>query len=199
MNGLRLYLRSRHVIIAVVVVAVINLAGWIIGRAEFRPNEDSVWGVPWLLFLPVASAVAVALSLRSPSDTLDRVAARPLAAWRGVHLLVVVIPSIVGTVLLSSLLSGPYGAVAGLRNVVGFTGLTLLSAVVIEGRLCWLAPLGWGIVAMTLGDPRSGMVPFDWPVRYDDDFGAFVVALVFAVAGMAAVLLGTREPRHEDQ
>jgi hypothetical protein len=58
--------------------------------------------------------------------------------------------------------------------------------------------IGLGHRGMTLGDPRSGMVPWDWPVRYDD-FGAFVVALVFAVAGMAAVLLGTREPRHEDQ
>ena len=198
MIGLRLYLRSRHVLPAFAVVIGVNVAGVAIGSAEFHPTEDSAFGIPWLLFLPVVPAVAATLSLRSPTDTIDRVAARPLAGWRSAHLLVTIVPAIPGTILLNSVLAGPFGVMSGVRNLIGFTGLALLSAQLIEGRLCWLFPCGWSTAALTLGDPRSTLPAWDWPVRYDDDFGAFVVAVLLLLSGAWTIVRGTRERRHEE-
>jgi hypothetical protein len=198
-TGVRLYIRSRHLLPAIAVVVGVNLAGIMIGNAEFHPTEDSAFGIPWLLFLPVVPAVAATLSLRSPSATLDRVAARPLAGLRAAHLLVIVVPAIPGTILVNSVLAGPFGVMSGVRNLIGFTGLALLSAQLIEGRLCWLVPCGWSVAALTLGDPQSSLPVWDWPVRYDTDFDAFLVAVALLLAGTWTIVRGTRERQHEDQ
>jgi hypothetical protein len=86
------------------------------------------------------------------------------------------------------------GTLALLRNLVGTTGLGLLSAVAFGGAFGWIGPMAYLLVtevALT-GDPTT---PWVWAARPPHDHGAALCAgLVFAAGTVAITLLGARNP-----
>ncbi|MGH3715240.1 MAG: hypothetical protein ACRDT4_17520 [Micromonosporaceae bacterium] len=195
MTGLRLFVRSRRLLATAGALLAVNAAGVTIGAAELRVNEHSDVGLPWLLFLPLASACLIGLSLRSPLHDFDLTAARSLPLWRLGQIAALATGSALAITALASQLQGAFGPLAAIRNLIGLLGLALLGARLIGGRLAWLLPCLWLLAATTMGDPRSTLPPWDWPVRHDNDFPAIAVALLLAVAGLAAATTGTKEPR----
>ncbi len=87
----------------------------------------------------------------------------------------------------------PGGAVALLRNLVGITGIGLLSAAAVGGAFAWTGPLAYLLVtevALT-GNPTT---PWLWAARPPDDLGgALCAALLFAAGTAAVTLFGARD------
>jgi hypothetical protein len=87
----------------------------------------------------------------------------------------------------------PGGTLALLRNLVGITGIGLLSAAAVGGAFGWTGPLAYLLVtevALT-GNPTT---PWVWPARPPDDLGgALCAALLFAAGTAAITLFGARD------
>jgi hypothetical protein len=87
----------------------------------------------------------------------------------------------------------PGGTVALLRNLVGITGIGLLSAAAVGGAFGWTGPLAYLLVtevALT-GNPTT---PWLWAARPPDDLGGALCAALLFAAGIAAVtLFGARD------
>ncbi|MDT5035570.1 MAG: hypothetical protein QOE03_755 [Micromonosporaceae bacterium] len=195
MVGLLLYARSRRLIAAATAVVGAQLLGIVLGTRSFRISNYSETAVPWLVFLPLISAIIIGTSMRSPLTEFDATARRLLSIWRVAQLGVLSGLSTAGLILLSAGLSGPIGEIAAIRNFVGFVGLALLSGFLLGGRLAWVLPLAVAISAITLGNPVGNGFPWDWPVRFDGDFDAFATALILGFGATPAVIRGTREVR----
>lgn len=191
----RRFVTSRRLLPTTAVLVLIQAAAVLIGTAEFRRTEDSSHGTPWMIFVPLLSAALIGMSLRSPLDRFDRLAVRRLAGWRLAQFTILFTVAAVGTVQLTADLTGPATTTAGLRNLIGFTGLALLTAGLAGGHLSWLPPVTWALTAATLGDPRNTGPAWDWPVRPDNDFDAFALACTLGTLGAITILTGTREPK----
>ena len=87
----------------------------------------------------------------------------------------------------------PGGDLALLRNLVGVTGIGLLSAAAVGGAFGWTGPLAYLLVtevALT-GNPTT---PWVWPARPPHDLGGALCAVLVFAAGTAAVtLFGARD------
>ena len=87
----------------------------------------------------------------------------------------------------------PGGTLALLRNLVGITGIGLLSAAAVGGAFGWTGPLAYLVVtevALT-GNPTT---PWVWPARPPHDLGGALCAVLVFAAGTAAVtLFGARD------
>src|ERR1700684_3775748 len=74
----------------------------------------------------------------------------------------------------------PGGASCSWRNVIGITGIGLLTSLVTGGLLAWILPLGYlGFAEYALIEAWRS--PWTWPARPPTDRGAWIcAALVFA-------------------
>ena len=88
----------------------------------------------------------------------------------------------------------PGGTSAMVRNVVGMTGLGLLSAATAGGAFGWTGPMAYWLItetALTAG----WTTPWIWPARPPHDRGAAICASAVFAAGIVAVtVLGARDP-----
>lgn len=196
-----LFLRSRRLPMTVAGIVLLHVVGFAVGgrQLSMRPDSEtgSDIGVPWLIFMPVAYACLIGLSLRSPLHDLDLTAARRLAAWRVVQVVALAVAAAVSLAVLTRGLTGPTGTASALRNLAGFLGLALLGSRLISGWLVWLPPTAWAITAAMLGDPTNTGLPWDWPVRYDIDYGAFALATLLLIGGLVTARQGARTVRAE--
>lgn len=197
MRGLWLFLRGRSTLIAFALVVMVEVLGVILGRLSFRTSVNPEVPIPWLVLLPVIPGSIIGASIRTQAAEAERGAYRPLIGYLLMHLTVLAVPAIVGTSLLASGLTAGFSLVAGLRNLAGFTALALISAGLLGGRLAWLLPGSVAITAVLLGNPQGSGFPWDWPVRPDNDFNAFAVAVVLTICAIIPVIRGTREPQQE--
>jgi hypothetical protein len=174
---LALYLRSRHVPIALpaalVVVAVLAWAG----DNPRNPMETAVFAV-----LALALGLGVLGNGLGPADaTLERTASIRWPLWRSVHALVMGL-LLFGTVTLIS--AAPVGVVA--RDTAGLVGLVALAAALFGGQLAWTLPLLWAGVAAVV--PPMATPPLlaliTWPTQPPDNAGAAVVAVVLGLVGV---------------
>ncbi|WAZ21766.1 hypothetical protein STRCI_002963 [Streptomyces cinnabarinus] len=163
--GLTLYARSRALPAAVAALAATTaLALW----SAQGPDPDRPF--PPAALAPLLAAAAIGTSLRTPSDELDRTAARPWWRPRLLHLLTL---TALATALLT--LAQPVDPPTMIRNLLGATGLTAGAAVVLGARLSWLPLFGY-VIAMYLG--ISG-----WTTA----------AALFVAGGTAYVIRGPRK------
>jgi hypothetical protein len=87
----------------------------------------------------------------------------------------------------------PGGALDVVRNVAGITGVGLISAAVIGGRLSWIGPMAYLVLSedAILNAWRS---PWVWPTSPLHDAGAALYAALVFAAGLAIITAcGARE------
>jgi hypothetical protein len=197
LRGLRLFLRGRSTLLGFVLIVLVGIAGSILGRQSFRTSIDSEDPVPWLVLLPLIPACVIGASIWTAARDAERGACRRVTLYQLLNILILAVPAVVCTWFLTSGLTGPLGLAAGLRNLLGFSALSLISAGLLGGRLSWLLPSVLAMTVILLGGPRGTNVPWDWPVRFDNDFGAFVIVIVLAGIAIFPVVHGTREPKQE--
>ena len=92
----------------------------------------------------------------------------------------------------------PGGVLQLARNVIGFTGVGLLTSLVTGGLLAWTLPLGYlGFAEYALIEAWRN--PWTWPVRPPTDRGAWICAtLAFAIGLSAFPLRGARTRLADD-
>jgi hypothetical protein len=186
-----LYLRSRRAPAAVLALAVCG--------AVLRAALDWHWvfasglrsqQVP--MIIEAGAAVAIVVTTHSPFGEPERATGRWLPYLR-----------LGGTLALTGLGIGALQlAVTGVsldggilqmsRNVIGITGIGLLSSLVTGGLLAWILPLGY-VAFAEYALLEAWNNPWTWPVRPPADRGAWICAcLVYTVGLLAFTLRGAR-------
>jgi hypothetical protein len=172
-RSLALFLASRRAYAAVVFVVGAVVAARIAGHWTGRASPGDV-------ILPLATALmaaaVIAGSTGRPFGELELVAARPLAPLRLVHL------GLLLSVALAACARVPIATTD--RDLVGMTGLGLLTAAVVGARLSWTVPLGYAVVcvgAAALARPTLLV----WPLLPAGDRAATAVALGLLGLGLA--------------
>lgn len=183
-----LYLRSRLAGHMAAYLLGVALLGWL-GTRLFQTL------VPVPVVAPLAAACLMGLSIRSPFGEIETTTSRPLPVLRLGHL--------------AGLLA--YGAVTlsfatpqwGMdqadwlfaRNLLGFTGLSLLSARVLGSGSSWVPPFAYGAIVLIAGrDVRGEWTGWVWPTQPIEDVpSAFVASVLLAAGLIVACLTGARE------
>ncbi|MEW1545245.1 hypothetical protein [Streptomyces tsukubensis] len=184
-----LYSRSRGLPSTVAVLVVTALAAaWFAPRLVRADGfADPANRLPLVLVAPLVAAVAIGTGLHTPSDELDRAASRVWWWPRLLHLLG--LTGLAAGAFALAVTGSPevYGSPAAIRNLLGCTGITLLTAVVAGAGVGWLPTVSYGALAyLLLQDPASG--PAGWAVRPGPEAGPWTVAVVLYAAGAAAWL-----------
>jgi hypothetical protein len=187
-----LHLRSRSVPAAVVAIAV---CGGVL-RAALTWHWTFSGGpyaqqIPLIIEAGVASAIAV--TSHSPFSEPERATGRWLPYLRFGTALALT-GAAIGLLQLAVTGAGlNEGILVIARNVIGMTGIGLLTSLVTGGLLAWTLPLGYMAFAQyaLLEAWRS---PWTWPVRPPADRGAWICASVVLAVGLAAYTLrGARD------
>jgi hypothetical protein len=184
-----LFARSRRLPGALAALALLALAGTALGTAQFRPHEESEYGIPWVVLVPVLMACVVAVSTESPFPDFDATRSRPLAPARGAHVMALLATAALGTWWTAHSLPAPFTEAAALRNLALLCGLGLLGTVVVAPSLAWVAPLTYGTTVLLVGNETGRVRGWAWLLMPDNSHPATVAALVCFLAGMAAAIL----------
>jgi hypothetical protein len=186
-----LHLRSRHVPLTVLLIAV--TAG-VLRAVRPLTEGDGEFAALLPLVLAVAVAGLIAASTRSPFGDPER-ATFPLPRLRLIHLLMLVA---VGVAVIGAARAGDDPR-AALRNVAGLTGLALLATPITGAALAWIAPLAYVIYCGGPIDIRQVGLSA-WPALRGTDITATLIALALLLAGIATVALtGARDQRTDPQ
>jgi hypothetical protein len=195
MRFLLLYVRSRHVPLALA-AAVATVAGlWALGRAAGPERAD-----PMLALLAVLVCAILAGSGLAGADLdLDRTAAIAWPPRRLAHVLAVgatVTGIVTATAAFGDRLA-PLGQTT--RDAVGMTGLVALGAVTLGASRAWIPPLGWTLVASTLlnlawtAPLAAYQQVLTWMIQPTQSDLATATAMVLGVAGLLGyAVLGPR-------
>jgi hypothetical protein len=187
-----LYLRSRLAFPALAGLLAIAALGWIVGQR---------WGYQSDLFLiatitvPLAAAAVICVTIGSPFGEVEQSLSRPLVGIRLGHLLALLL--VAAVVLTVTATAWPGGDVEWrfVRNLLGLTGLGLLFARVLGGRLLWVAPLGFAMLSLFQRGVASGeAADWAWVVQPADRQPAALLAIGLLLAGLAlASRFGARD------
>jgi hypothetical protein len=186
-----LYARSRRVPAAVVALAVCGGVlraalnwHWAIGSGLEAQQ------IP--LIIETGAAAAIAVTSHGPFGEPERATGRWLPCLRlftaigltGLALLALVLPA-AGENLNE-------GILVLARNVVGITGIGLLTSLVTGGLLAWTLPVGY-MAFCQYALLEAWRAPWAWPVRPPADRGAWIAAC--AVYAVGLLLFSVRGPR----
>lgn len=184
MSGLTLYLRSRHVPVAMGTAAGVLVVMWALwGLSSDSPEAGRQMVVLSVLLL----VAALTMTLSGPDDELDKTGARPWPVRRALHLLVALV-LIGGMLLITQATGARFGPMSlVVRDAAGLLGLTALSAAFIGTARAWFVPLGWTLAAILFpqGGPLLGRV-LTWQAQEPSSRAAAVTAAGLALAGLIA-------------
>jgi hypothetical protein len=148
--------------------------------------------IPTVVIGPIALAIAVTSTVDDPSDEILRAAPFRIGRARVGHVLALVFLAALVLLPLSSFPEMVLSSPAGIRNLVGYTGLGLVTAWFTTGRWAWVAPFVYGLGALTVeGAARTGHL-FFWPTRPDGSAIAWGIAVV--LFGLGLVACAVRRP-----
>ena len=161
MRRLALHARSRGLPAAGALALVVTLLAWAGAEAlADSPRYGVAYRWPVALSAALLLAVVVGPTLSGADPELEATAALPWRRWRLVH--VAGATAVAAGMLAATGLREPttYGSAELVRNVAGFLGLVLATAVVLGSRLAWTLAAGFGVLASAHGPPSSGSDPF---------------------------------------
>jgi hypothetical protein len=191
-----LHLISRRIPAAMAVLAVCGVLlriglhwHWISGTGP------GATGLPAMI--EGAAAAAIAVVTASPFGEPERATGRWLPYLRLADALGLTLATI-GVLATGAAAAGlPGGTLAIARNVVGLTGLGLLSSAVLGGLLAWIGPMAYAVVA-EYAIIEAWTTPWMWPARPPHDWGAALcAALAFAAGLLVTTARGARDAPHE--
>ena len=138
------------------------------------------------MVIETGAAVVIAMTAHSPFGEAERATGRWLPYQRLGTALALTGIAIGALQLGVTGASLPGGVLALARNVIGITGIGLLSSLFTGGLLAWIPPLGYlGFAEYALTEAWRN--PWTWPARPPADRGAWICAAQVFGAGLAAV------------
>src|SRR5262245_43129226 len=174
-----LFLSSRMIVPALfVLIAVAAAAGFALDA-----SDDTDLTLLLRMMAPLAAAIVVGVSVRSPFGEAERTASQPLSPLRLAHLTLLLAYGAAGFALASVVPDdGSLGML--LRNGAGFVGLALIGAWLLGTAASWLLPLayGGGVFFAYLTRP-VGDAWWRWPVQPAGDGSALAIALGLLLSG----------------
>lgn len=180
-----LYVRSRGVPVAVLVVAAVSLlaartADYLVGLPQF----DGMARLPVAVAAALGTAVILAVTLHSPTPELEATCPTPWHAWQGAHAALV---AGVGAALLAPALPATtHGAGVLLRGFLGLLELALLTALAVGPRLAWTLPCAYAATVYLSAGAGDAALRSVWafPQQPAGSTAAWLTASVLATAGV---------------
>ena len=198
MRLLRLYAASRRVPVAIAAIAACAIGL----RIALTGRWDSYGALQLPLVFEAGAAAAITITTASPLGEPERVTGRWLPFLRLATTLALTAAAagaltVAGT---GAHLAG--GTVDVLRNLAGMTGIGLLCAAALGGRLAWVGPTGYLVVGAyglyTQWHGPALTTPWIWPARPPHDVGAVICAAVVFTIGIAVTSVrGAHDPAGE--
>ena len=191
-----LHLRSRRAPVAVLALAACAVA--LRAVLHWQPTSGGATAQQIPMIIEGGAAVVIAVTTHSPFGEVERATGRWLPFLRLGAVLALTGVAIGLLQLGATGASLNNGVLTLARNVIGITGIGLLTSLVTGGLLAWILPLGYvGFAEYALAEAWRN--PWTWPVRTPTDRGAWICAcLVFAVGLIAFALQGARTRLAED-
>ncbi|MFE9426149.1 hypothetical protein ACFYNO_24675 [Kitasatospora sp. NPDC006697] len=187
---IRLHLVSRQVPLALAILAGCGVVFQLGLRLDWVQGDGPL-AQQMPVMVEAAAAAVIAASTRSPFGESELAHGRLLPYLR---LGAVLGLTLAAVGLLAAGTAGgrlPDGTWAQARNVIGMTGLGLVSATLFGGALAWIGPIAYAAVtefALT----AAWKSPWIWPARPPHDLGAELCALLVLALGL--VLIAVRGP-----
>jgi Mn2+/Fe2+ NRAMP family transporter len=179
------FVRAHRAHWSALAILLITLITSLAGSKAIRFRVTDSLAVPWLLFVPVLSASLIGFSAASQMHDWEELSTRQLFKYRVTLLLSLLALATLVTDLAANE-AGTYSGAAAIRNLVGFTGLALIGAVLLGASACWVVPLGYAAVSIVGGSSRSQVEAWAWPALTGTAAGATAQAVVVCVVGLAA-------------
>jgi hypothetical protein len=191
-----LHVRSRRAPAAVLALAVCAAALRAVVHWQLTSGGGLTQQTP--MILEAAAAVVIAVTTHGPFGEAERATGRWLPYLRLGSALALT-GAAIGLLQLGVTGSSLNGGVLVLaRNVIGITGIGLLTSLVTGGLLAWIIQLGYLAFAQ-YALIEAWRNPWTWPGRPPTDRGAWICAvLVFAVGLGAFALRGARTRLADD-
>jgi hypothetical protein len=192
-----LHLRSRRAPGAVLALAV--CAGALMAVLRWHLNLNGSAGSQEIpMIIAAGAAVVITVTTHSPFGEAERATGRwlPVLRFGAVIALTGVAIGLLQLGVTGLSLTG--GVMQLARNVIGITGIGLLTSLATGGLLAWILPLGYlGFAEYALIEAWRN--PWTWPARPPTDRGAWIcAALVFAVGLLAFTVRGARTRLADD-
>ena len=191
-----LHVRSRRVPAAVLALAVCAAALRAVVHWQLTSGGGLIQQTP--MILEAAAAVVIAVTAHGPFGEAERATGRWLPYLR-LGAALALTSAAIGLLQLGVTGASLNGGVLVLaRNVIGITGIGLLTSLVTGGLLAWIPQLGY-VAFAEYALNESWRNPWTWPARPPWDRGAWICAvLVFAVGLGAFTLRGARTRLADD-
>ncbi|MCL2850087.1 MAG: hypothetical protein FWE61_08605 [Micrococcales bacterium] len=185
----KLYLRSRHVGVAVAVMAGLAAIAVAVGGRLFTVvSSAEPVTMPYRHALVMFCAVVAVASLESPVPGTDRADTGPLRSARRAHLLAL----LVVTVVLSAM-SEAFAAVGtpaqAIRASLCWYGLALVSATVVRAAFAWVLPMVALFLLVWWGNAGGGPAVWNWATAAAAEPVSWVVAVASLALGSVVSLL----------
>jgi hypothetical protein len=192
---LRLHAASRRVPVAIAAIAACAIGL----RIALTGHWDSYGALQLPLVFEAGAAAAITITTASPLGEPERVTGRWLPFLRLATTL-----ALTATAAGALTVAGTGAHLAGgtldvLRNLAGMTGIGLLCAAALGGRLAWVGPTGYlvagayGLYTQWHGPALT--TPWIWPARPPHDVGAEIcAALVFTIGIVITSVRGAHDP-----
>ncbi len=175
-----LYLRGRR---AGYAAGSILLVAVMAGLALALSDSDIIPLI--VMLMPVAVAAIIGLSTSTPFGQLEQTVSYPLAALRLGHLgglVLVALLALIGATI-GTTASENWLALA--RNILGYAGLALIAATLLEPAYSWSVPVVYGIAVLVAGSEKL----WAWPLQPAGDGPAAALAAGLLAVGLALVAL----------
>jgi hypothetical protein len=188
-----LYLVSRRAPGALALIAGFGVLLWVALYWHWNVAGGAAAAMVIPLIIEAGVAAVIAVSTYGPFGEPERATGRWLPYLR-LGAAVALTVTAVGVLAAGSTGGAlPGGFLAMCRNVVGITGVGLLTAAVLGGMLAWAGPMAYLVLTETmLSGGRSS--PWVWPTKPPHDVGAALCAAgVFAAGAVLITLRGARE------
>jgi len=188
-----LYLASRRVPGAVALIAGFGVLLWVALFWHWNVAGGAAAAMVIPLTIQVGTTAVIAVTTYGPFGEPERATGRWLPYLRlgaAVALTAIAVGALAAGSTGGTL---PEGFLAMFRNVVGITGVGLLSAGLLGGLLAWAGPMAYLVLAESmLAGGRSS--PWVWPTKPPHNLEATLCAAGFFVAGAVLITLrGVRE------
>jgi hypothetical protein len=166
---------------------------WVVGDMVFRIGQQQPVSVPVMAIIPALLAASMVVLTPSRARLVDRAASRSLLGCR-LALDAGLLTLALGALRLSSpaLPGDALGSGAGLRNLIGLTGLAWLASTVLGEELAWIPPTALVLVAMIVGlqpTPVAGL--WSWLLSNSASGSALTVAVSLLAAGLGLRAVAT--------
>lgn len=181
------FLRSRRTPTLLLLVGAVVGAQILLGRYQIRVGNTDPRFVPLALLLgPALLAGLVAVGTGSLLQPWERLGCWWVARARLLHTgtVLAITAALIG--VLGQQLDDSHGPTAVVRNVLGLTGLALLTASTGGSTVAWVPPMLLSAAALVIGSSGPVSTAWTWLLHPDTSRPAATAAVLLLAAGLTA-------------